>query len=79
MAFAQKALAIYKMADPENSEQPFLKACLYSRNNQPDSAIYFLNEAVTLGLKDRSKIQNEEKLINIRARREFSELVDKIN
>ena len=77
--FAKKALEIYKMADPENSEQPFLKACLYSKNNQPDSAIYFLDEAVKLGLKDKGKIQNEEKLINIRMRREFSELVEKIN
>ncbi len=77
--FAQKALEIYKMADPENSEQPFLKACLFSKNNQADSALYYLNEAVMLGLKDKSKIQNEEKLFNIRARREFSELVEKIN
>ena len=77
-AFALKALKIYKLADPENSEQPFLAACLYSKNGMPDSAIYFLKEAVKLGLDDRSKIENEKDLFELKSRNDFQELVKNI-
>ncbi len=74
-AFALKALKIYKLADPENSEQPFLAACLYSKNGMQDSAIYFLQEAVKLGLDDRSKIENEKDLFELKSRNDFQELI----
>ena len=73
--FALKALKIYKLADPENSEQPFLAACLYSKNGMQDSAIYFLKEAVKLGLDERSKIENEKDLFELKSRNDFQELV----
>ena len=74
-AFALKVLKIYKLADPENSEQPFLAACLYSKNGMQDSAIYFLKEALKLGLDDKSKIENEKDLFELKSRNDFQELV----
>ena len=76
--FAQKVLEVYKLADPENSEQPFLEACLYSKNEMQDSAIYFLKEAIRLGLVDRSKIENEKELFVLRGRSDFQELIGKM-
>ena len=77
-AFAVKALQIYKLVDPENSEQPFLAACLYSKNGMQDSAIYFLKEAVKLGMDDRNKIENEKDLFELKSRNDFQELVKNI-
>ena len=76
---AKKSLEIYKLADPENSEQPYLKACLYAKNNEEDSAFYFLNDAVKMGLKDRSKIENEKNFISLRQRNEYAELLGRLN
>ncbi len=77
-AFALKALQIYKLADPENPEQAFITACLYSKNGKQDSAIYFLKEAVTLGFDDRSKIENEKDLFPLHGRGDFLEVIGKM-
>ena len=77
-AFARKALQVYKLADPENSEQPFLAACLYSKNGMQDSAIYFLKESIELGLDDRTKIENEKDLFALRGRSDFQELIGRM-
>jgi predicted esterase len=76
--FAQKVLRIYKLADPENSEQPFLQACLYSKNGMQDSAVYYLNEAIKLGLTERMKIENEKDLIALRGRSDYNEIIGKL-
>jgi hypothetical protein len=72
---AMRALQIYQMADPRNSEHEFLKACLYAKNNSPDSAIYFLEEAARLGLDDRSKIENEKDLATLHGRNEYQNVL----
>ena len=77
-AFALKALQIYKLADPENPEQAFITACLYSKNGKQDSAIYFLKEAVRLGLDDRSKIEKEKDLFALHERGDFQEVIGKM-
>ncbi len=76
--FSTKALTIYQLCDPENPEHEFLKACLYAKNNYPDSAIFFLNEAVKLGLDDRAKVDNAKDLAMLRERNEFNELLGKL-
>ena len=76
--FAQKVLQIYKLADPENSEQPFLSACLYSKNGMPDSAIYFLKEAIILGLDERNKIESANDLNVLRGRSDYQNLIEKM-
>ena len=77
-AFALKALQIYKLADPKNPERAFITACLYSKNGMQDSAIYFLKEAVTLGLDDRSKIEKEKDLFALHERGDFQEVIGKM-
>jgi hypothetical protein len=76
--FAQKTLEIYKLADPQNSEQPFLMACLYAKNNIPDSAIYYLNAAVKLGLNDKKKVEDELSFSGIRTKNEYQEIVSRL-
>jgi len=76
---AQRYLDIYQVADPENSEQRFLSACLYARQGDQGKAIASLQEAVQLGLKDKAKIQNEESFNSLRSNPEFSKLLNGIN
>lgn len=73
---AQQFLSIYKLADPENSEQPFLAACLYARKGDSKKAIAFLREAIQMGLKDKAKIENEESFDTLKADPEFNELIN---
>jgi hypothetical protein len=74
-SFAEKTLRIYKLADPSNSEQPFLMACLFAKNNFPDSAIYYLKESVRMGIDDRNKIENEKNLLTLHGRNDFQEVL----
>ena len=75
---ARQALLLYKLSDPENSERPFLAACMYSKLNLPDSAIYSLREALKLGLKDRTKLESEESFSVLRNTTEFRQLLDSL-
>lgn len=72
---AQQFLAIYKLADPENSEQPFLTACMYARQGDQGKAIAALKEAVQLGLKDKGKVESEESFNSLRGNTEFNKLL----
>lgn len=72
---ANKMLNIYKLADPENSDQPFLEACYFAKLNEPEKAIASLNRAINLGLQDVSKIMNEPALSSLHSMPEFMALV----
>ncbi|MEO6166748.1 MAG: hypothetical protein ABIO46_00250 [Chitinophagales bacterium] len=72
---ANKMLTIYKLADPENSDQPFLEACYFAKLNEPGKAISSLKEAMRLGMKDVSKIMNESALSTLHSMPEFISLV----
>jgi hypothetical protein len=75
---AFKSLQIYKLSDPENSEQPFLMACLYAKNNLHDSAIFYLNEAYKLGLNDRNKVDSEKDLYALHQSEDYKTIVEKM-
>ncbi len=76
--FALKALNIYKLADPKNSEQPYLLACLFAKNNMPDSAVFYINESVSLGFDDRNRTENEKDLFALHGRSDFQEALGKM-
>ena len=75
---AQKFLSIYKLSDPENSEQPFLSACLYARKGDSKKAIAFLREAIQMGLKDKAKIEKEESFDKLKTDPEFNQLISQL-
>ena len=75
---AQQYLGIYKLADPENSEQPFLEACLFARDGNQEKALTSLSEAIKLGLKDRRKIEAEESFNTLRPSAEFNRLLNSL-
>lgn len=75
---APQFLAIYKLADPENSEQPFLAACMYARQGDEQRAITSLQEAIRLGLKDKVKIETEESFNSLRSNPEFNRLLGQL-
>jgi predicted esterase len=73
---ARQYLAIYKVADPENSEQSFLTACLFARQGEQGKAITALKEALQLGLRDKRKIETEESFNNLHTNPEFNNLLN---
>jgi hypothetical protein len=75
---ARKYLSIYKSVDPENTEQPFLKACMYAKINEPDSAMLALTNAVKMGLHDGGKIITEADLQVLKEREDFKALVSSL-
>lgn len=75
---AQQFLAVYKLADPENAEQPFLTACMYARQGDREKAIAALEEALKLGLKDKSKVETEESFRSLHGDAEFNQLLGKM-
>ena len=75
---AEKMLAIYKLADPENSDQPFLKACMYAKQGKEDEALQSLQHAVDLGLNDPAKILNEPALASLRQDERLQTLLSKM-
>lgn len=75
---AEKTLAVYKLADPKNAEQPFLEACYFAKLGQNKNAIKALKRCVELGLKDPGKIQHEPALHSLQQEPEFIILLAKL-
>ncbi len=75
---AEKMLAIYKLADPKNSDQPFLEACMYAKQGKSDEAIQSLQRAVDLGLNDLTKILSEPSLASLKQNEKFKLLLSKM-
>ena len=76
---AEKMLAIYRLADPKNSDQAFFEACLFTKEGKNDDAIASLQRAVTLGLNDPSKISSEPSLQPLINDPRLQELLAKMN
>lgn len=76
---AKKMLSIYKLADPSNSDQPFLEACLYAKLGEDEKAINALKDAVGLGLHDPAKLLNEPALATLQSNPDFTALLNNLN
>ena len=59
MKDAEKFLMVYKMADPINSDCDLFYAQLFAKENKVTRMYISLKSAVSNGLKDWSKIENE--------------------
>jgi len=75
---AQQFLAIYKLSDPENSEQPFLTACMFARQGDQEKAIASLKEAIRMGVRDKTKIETEESFNSLHGNAEFNKLISEL-
>ncbi|MEO5675112.1 MAG: hypothetical protein ABIQ74_10740 [Chitinophagales bacterium] len=75
---AEKMLAIYKLADPKNSDQPFLEACLFAKQGKNDAAIQSLQKAADLGMNDASRLLGEPALVTLQQDEGFKALVSKM-
>lgn len=76
---AEKILAVYKLADPGNADQPFFEACYFAKLGQNKNAIKSLKHAVTLGLNDPVKIQHEPALFALQQDPEFIALMAELH
>jgi hypothetical protein len=72
---AWKYLTVYKIADPENPEQPFLMACFFARQGDADKALLSLKEAFRLGFKDKARMESEPAFQSLRNTGAYKSLV----
>jgi dienelactone hydrolase len=71
-------LEIYGLVDPENPEQPYLKARWLLKQNQPEMAIVELNKSAGLGFSDMKRFQQDGNVEVLKSLRGYNGLVEKI-
>jgi pimeloyl-ACP methyl ester carboxylesterase len=74
-AGAAHFLAIYELADADNTDQLYFYAVLYSQEGKPEQAIRSLSKAVEKGFKDWQKIEAEPEFTPLRGHESFSRLL----
>jgi len=72
---AEKMLEIYRLSDPTNPEQAYLRAVLSGRLQQADPAMSSLTESLTLGFSDKSRIQQQPEFQFLQASPAFQKLL----
>ncbi len=71
---AERFLNIYRLADPDNPDQRFLKACYWIKRNETDKAIAALRESAALGFSDTEKMDNDPILSPLKKHPDFISL-----
>ncbi len=56
---ATQMLDFYRAVDPQNSDQPYLSAIMYSKMGDKVKAISSLNQAIKMGFNNKSKLLGE--------------------
>ena len=75
LAAAEKSIAVYGLADPENPEQHFFEACLLATKHDDDKAVLALKKATDLGLTSKSKVETEPAFSGLFSRSDFQEIL----
>jgi hypothetical protein len=71
-------LNLYKIIDPPNSEHSYMLAEVYAGKNDLEKCISYLNDAVKLGFKDISRMENDPRFNTLKNSQPFTEIVMKI-
>jgi hypothetical protein len=74
----ESLLPIYKAVDPQNPDQPILKAAFYVLKNENTKAIEALKEAEKLGLKEKSKLTSEPIFDKLKENKEYQEILTRL-
>lgn len=72
---AEKMLEIYRLSDPTNPEQAYLRAVLLGRRQQADPAMSALTESLELGFSDKTRIQKQPEFQFLQASPAFQKLL----
>jgi hypothetical protein len=72
---AEKMLEIYRLSDPTNSEQAYLRAVLSGRRQQADQAMGALTESLELGFSDEIRILQQPEFQFLQASPAFQKLL----
>jgi hypothetical protein len=75
---AEKILEIYRLSDPENSEQAYLRSVLAARLAKTEEAIHCLSEAIVLGFSDKARLEQQPEFLDLQANPSFRAVVSKI-
>jgi hypothetical protein len=71
-------LHLYKIIDPPNSEHSYMLAEVSAIKNEADKAVSYLKDAVKLGFKDVSRLENDSYFNPVRNSPAFNELMNEI-
>ncbi len=80
LGYYQEAASHYQQAlnlDPNNSVTMYNFACLYALQNDPGTALAWLERAFLAGMKDRTLVDTDPDLANLRADERFQDLVSR--
>ncbi len=74
----ESLLPVYKAVDPQNPDQPILKAAFYVLKNENSKAIEALKEAEKLGLKEKAKLTSEPIFDKLKENKEYQEILTRL-
>jgi hypothetical protein len=75
---AEKMMEIYRLSDPNNPEQAYLRAVLSGRRQHADLAMGALTESLSLGFSDKTRIQQQPEFQFLQASPAFQKLLKSI-
>jgi len=75
-AMAEKILEIYRLSDPSNSEQAYLRAILAARRQQADLAMTAITEALSLGFKDKTRLEKQPEFQLLKGSPTYRKMLD---
>ena len=78
-AMAEKILEIYRLSDPSNSEQAYLRAILAARRQQADLAMTAITEALSLGFKDKTRLEKQPEFQLLKGSPTYRKMLDAIH
>jgi hypothetical protein len=78
MEHAESYLRIFKLADPQNPDCPYLQAMYHMKKENQEAAITSLLEAASLGYSDLSQLRSEQDLLPLHKNPEFIKAENKV-
>lgn len=76
---AEKILEIYRLSDPKNAEQAYLRAVFAAGIPDADGCLAALDEAIRLGFKDGERLQNEANFQFLKGNKSFETFSQQIS
>jgi hypothetical protein len=78
LPMAAKILEIYRLSDPENSEQAYLRSVLAARQAKTEESIQCFSEAVNLGFADKGRLEQQPEFRDLQSNPSFRAVVSRI-
>ena len=69
---------VFRMADPQNSDVPYLSACLFAAQGNKAAAFSSLKQAIAAGFNDKSRLQNDVSWSSLKGDPEYQGILSRL-